>query len=101
MPKLVPIIYQKENPTNTLSSTASPSTNELKKVNLKIEGMDCASCAIGIENAIKDLSGVSEAKVEYPWGDGLVIYNPQLSQRICQSKIAIVKYNLKRSKINI
>lgn len=77
VPQIAPIIYQKENPTKISSSVVNSSTDELKKVNLKIEGMDCAGCAIGIENILKDLTGISETKVEYPQGSAFVIYNPQ------------------------
>lgn len=78
VPRIAPVIYQKGNPAKILSSVARPSVNEIEKVNLKIEGMDCAGCAIGIENTLKDLAGVSNAKVEYPQGNGFVEYNPQL-----------------------
>lgn len=32
---------------------------------LKIEGMDCAACAMKIENAMKRLPGVSDINVNY------------------------------------
>lgn len=77
VPQLAPIIYQRENPSKILSSIGSSSTSDLKRVNLKIEGMTCAGCAIGIENVLKNLPGISEARVEYPQGMGSVTYDPQ------------------------
>ena len=33
---------------------------------LRIEGMDCGSCALTIENSIRQLPGVEEVHVSFP-----------------------------------
>ena len=37
----------------------------LPKVSLDIEGMTCTGCAANLENSLKDLDGVAQAKVNY------------------------------------
>jgi copper ion binding protein len=43
---------------------------------LKVKGMTCAHCQQKIERALKDLSGVSEAKVSFSRGTARVMYDP-------------------------
>src|SRR5437867_2806343 len=42
-----------------------------------VEGMDCASCAINIEKAIKKLPGVNEASVNLATGEAFVLFHPR------------------------
>lgn len=46
-----------------------------KKVAVKVEGMDCASCATTIESALSKLKGVEEANVNFSAGKALVLYD--------------------------
>ena len=38
---------------------------ELKECELKIKGMDCPSCAMNVENAVKNLDGIAEINVSF------------------------------------
>jgi len=37
----------------------------MKKINLKISGMHCSSCAMNIDFELEDLGGVKSAKTNY------------------------------------
>lgn len=45
--------------------------------NLKITGMDCASCIVHIEKELKSLEGVHEANLNFATETGEVHYNPK------------------------
>lgn len=45
--------------------------------NLKIEGMDCASCVVHIEKGLKELDGVKEANLNFATETGSVKYDPE------------------------
>jgi copper chaperone CopZ len=47
----------------------------LETANLQFEGMDCPSCALGVEYELKQVSGVVDAKVMYPEGTGTVTFD--------------------------
>ncbi|OJU98649.1 MAG: hypothetical protein BGO12_19900 [Verrucomicrobia bacterium 61-8] len=47
-----------------------------KVVQLRINGMTCAGCAIGIEHALLDIQGVLSAKVNWLTGIGTVTIDP-------------------------
>ncbi len=49
---------------------------DLRKLTLKIDGMTCQGCADTIENALKGMDGIVEAKVSYSTGVGEVTYDP-------------------------
>jgi len=48
----------------------------LREVTLKVGGMTCSGCAYGIEYALRQKVGVVEAKINYPEGTGIVVYDP-------------------------
>jgi Cu+-exporting ATPase len=48
----------------------------IKKTNLPITGMHCASCAVNIENAFKNHPGVSSASVNYATQTAALEYDP-------------------------
>lgn len=48
-----------------------------KKINVKIVGMHCASCAVNIEKALKRQRGVIEAFVNFTLGKAIVKFNPE------------------------
>ncbi|SYZ74597.1 Probale copper-transporting ATPase PacS [Candidatus Zixiibacteriota bacterium] len=57
---------------------------EVKELNLKIDGMHCASCASGIENGLKQLDGIKLVQVNYAMGTGRVDFEPG---RVSESSI--------------
>lgn len=53
------------------------------KIRLRVEGMDCASCATKIETALHRLAGVSDVVVSVPTGTVIVTYDRrELEDRI-------------------
>jgi len=48
-----------------------------KKINLKISGMSCASCAMAIEESLSKLTGVKEASVNFAAEKATVLYDVQ------------------------
>ncbi|MBI5641869.1 MAG: heavy metal translocating P-type ATPase [Deltaproteobacteria bacterium] len=54
-----------------------PLPKGLKKVNLPITGMSCASCAAKIEKGLVSLSGIREASVNFAAGKVSISYDPQ------------------------
>jgi Cd2+/Zn2+-exporting ATPase len=60
---------------------------------LQIEGMDCASCALKIENAMARLPGVSDINVSYTAGTVALNVDPdRTSQRTIEEKIRALGY---------
>ncbi|NER30391.1 MAG: copper-translocating P-type ATPase [Symploca sp. SIO1C4] len=49
----------------------------MEAVNLRLQGMSCASCANTIEQAIKAIPGVNECSVNFAIEQATVKYNPQ------------------------
>ena len=58
------------------SATAQPSQDmpKLQHASIAIQGMDCASCATAIENKLKAVPGVHDAKVSFEDGTAEVDY---------------------------
>ncbi len=52
---------------------------ELKDFELKIKGMDCPSCAINVENAVRKLNGIAEINVDFFIGKAAIKYDPSLT----------------------
>ncbi len=52
---------------------------ELKDFELKIKGMDCPSCAINVENAVRKLNGIAEINVDFIIGKAAIKYDPSLT----------------------
>jgi len=48
---------------------------ELRKLELKVKGMDCAGCAYGVKSQLEEKEGVIEAEIKFPEGTGTVIYD--------------------------
>jgi Cu+-exporting ATPase len=51
-----------------------PESERTKEISIKITGMTCASCAVTIENALKDLDGVKAASVNFATEKAAVEY---------------------------
>lgn len=54
------------------------STQNLRSLTLKIDGMWCSSCAVGAEYALKEKQGIIGAKVDFKTAIGEVIYDPKI-----------------------
>ncbi len=52
---------------------------ELKDFELKIKGMDCPSCAMNVENAVRKLNGIAKINVDFITGKAAIKYNPSLT----------------------
>lgn len=62
-----------------------PKDANARQATLAIKGMTCPSCALGVEYQLKQLDGVYNAKIKYPEGTGLVVYD---ASKISAEKIA-------------
>jgi copper chaperone CopZ len=51
-----------------------------QEVKLKIDGMTCAGCAVGVESAFLEIPGVSSAKVDWKTGEATVRIDPENAQ---------------------
>ncbi len=49
----------------------------MKIINIKINGMTCASCVLHIETDLKELDGVKEAVVNLPLKKGSITFDPE------------------------
>ncbi|VVB55493.1 putative copper-exporting P-type ATPase A [uncultured archaeon] len=49
---------------------------ELKDVELRVKGMDCPSCAMNVENAIRKLKGIAGVSVDFITGKAVIKYDP-------------------------
>ena len=59
---------------NSVAAQTSQSQPSLQHASIAIEGMDCAACATAIENKLKAVPGVREAKVSFEHGTAEVDY---------------------------
>lgn len=49
----------------------------MKKISLKVDGMECAGCAVTIEKALIRTKGVSNVSVNFVTGKAILEYNPK------------------------
>ncbi|MEO0834921.1 MAG: heavy metal translocating P-type ATPase [Cyanobacteria bacterium J06642_3] len=54
----------------------SKTINQIEKVNLKLRGMSCASCASNIEKVISSVTGVESCSVNFGAEQAAIKYNP-------------------------
>ena len=52
-------------------------TTKTEKINLKLRGMSCASCASSIESAIRNVPGVESCNVNFGAEQAAIEYNPR------------------------
>ena len=64
-------------PTDNKAQTANTTQQEGKTLQLKITGMTCAGCSNHISNALKEVDGIIEHKVEYPGDLATIQYDPK------------------------
>ena len=48
----------------------------MEKIELKIEGMHCGSCAIGIQMLTSQMDGVKSSEVDYEIKKGVIEFDP-------------------------
>lgn len=65
---------------NMKPTTQIASTNKSERTSLIISGMHCSSCASIIERQLKEVSGVSEAKVNFASEKASIVYGTNLSR---------------------
>ncbi|MEL6928268.1 MAG: heavy metal translocating P-type ATPase [Cyanobacteria bacterium J06600_6] len=66
----------------------------LTKVNLKLQGMSCASCASNIEKIVKNVPGVAVCNVNFGMAQAAIEYDPtQINTRQIQDAIATAGYS--------
>lgn len=63
-------------PNDSKAQTANTNQQEGKTLKLKITGMTCAGCSNHISNALKEVDGIIEHKVEYPGDLATIQYDP-------------------------
>ncbi len=49
---------------------------EIKDFELEIKGMDCPSCSMNVENAIRKLNGIADINVDFITGKAAIKYDP-------------------------
>ncbi|MGB9764424.1 MAG: copper ion binding protein [Candidatus Saccharicenans sp.] len=66
---------------------------EVRKLNLQVSGMSCASCALRIEKVLSETKGVNEAMVNFATGQAFVAFDPaQISPAELTKKIDELGY---------
>jgi len=80
-------------------STAAKEANEIKEVNIQIEGMTCAACATRIEKGLSRMEGVEKASVNLALEKSSIQYNPsKLSTADFEKKIEDLGYGVVKQK---
>lgn len=72
---LVPVLARSASDKVAAQAAQSPEEGD-EQVNLQIEGMTCAGCAVGVESAFLSLPGVRSAKVDWKTGAARVFIDP-------------------------
>ncbi len=60
---------------------------ELNDCELKIKGMDCPSCAMNVENAVRKLKGIAKTDVDFITGKAAIKYDHERSCSSCSTDI--------------
>src|SRR5690606_22123748 len=80
-------------------STAANEANEIKEVNIQIEGMTCAACATRIEKGLSRMEGVEKASVNLALEKSSIQYNPsKLNTADFEKKIEDLGYGVLKQK---
>lgn len=67
-------------------------TTEPIRSRLRIEGMDCASCAMKIETALKRVPGVTEVGVSVTAGTATVLHGGEVDDAVLAAKVNALGY---------
>lgn len=62
--------------TSVTSQQLTAAQTTVKTDTLRVEGMTCGGCEIGVRTVLKRLPGVSKAEVSYEETRAIVIYDP-------------------------
>jgi Zn2+/Cd2+-exporting ATPase len=95
-------------PETVETSAANPRTREanpegsaalgvLDRTVVRVEGMDCASCAATVEKRVSALPGVSKATVNFAAGRLDAEHDPGLSQEILEGAVRAAGYGVART----
>lgn len=77
-------------------------TNNLKKIVLKIKGMNCASCAARLEKSLNNIEGVYNAKVNFGFESAHISLNPnKVTKEILVKIIKETGYDIEYKKDRI
>ena len=69
-------------------------TDKIKKINLGLQGMSCASCGNRIEKVISNLPGVKSCNVNFAMEQAAIAYNPlQTSTEEIQKAVVEAGYS--------
>ena len=69
-------------------------TNKIQKINLRLQGMSCASCANRIEKALGNIPGVESCNVNFAVEQAAIAYNPsQINLKAIQEVIQKAGYS--------
>lgn len=72
----------------------------LKKIDLSIKGMSCASCASKIENGLRALEGVVKASVNFATEKATVTYDPKMTEPLkFINAVSDIGYEIPQEKI--
>ena len=66
-------------PALPLEKAATECPPALRRVDLPVTGMHCASCAVNVERGLQDLPGVARANVNYATGQATVFVEPRFA----------------------
>lgn len=73
-----------------------------RKINIRIKGMTCASCAARIEKALSKMSGVKEASINFAAEKASILYNPrEVSIADFIQKIRDLGYDVLSTKVEL
>ena len=72
-------------------------TDTALKARLSVEGMDCASCATKIENALQRIDGVSDVAVSVPAGTVTIIHDGTFGLETFRDRIEKLGYGVSTS----
>lgn len=68
-----------EMPTGATTAEAAPQAlpaEATRVATIKVEGMTCGGCAVGVRTALKRLDGVAQAEASYEEQRAVVTFNP-------------------------
>ncbi|KYO64162.1 heavy metal translocating P-type ATPase [Thermovenabulum gondwanense] len=73
-----------------------------RKINIRIKGMTCTSCAARIEKALSKMSGVKEASINFAAEKASILYNPrEVSVADFIQKIRDLGYDVLSTKVEL
>ena len=65
-----------------------------KRIDVKVEGLTCASCPATIRSLLTAEPGISDARVTYPDGNGYVLFNDSVSKEEIIAKMSDAGYKV-------